>query len=182
MARRFETIDIDDGQVRLGDTLIPGVFSRLEVYGDVVYDEIKTKGHSAAKRQIVGYDDQEIELELLLTTGPEQSSYDKLAVLSKLFYSIDRSSAPKVYTILHPHTTARGISQVTFAGMDSEEDNSRDTIRVNLDFVEFNPIIVTAEKQVRNAAGVESVVGNGVTPAAAGEDPAFFAGMTAGVE
>lgn len=181
-----------DGEVRLGNTLLPGVLFSQAIRNSVRFDRSERDGLSGKSKVPLGWDDAEITLQLELLTDKDGDCYEKLTVLNKIFRDVDKGANPKIYTVTNRHARARGISRVVFSGLDSDEDDREDTILATMTFTEHVPPVVKREKQV--AASTKALgSGSAKAPAVAAKptaapaittdsDSAFSAGFKAGMK
>ncbi|SHI61106.1 hypothetical protein [Halodesulfovibrio aestuarii] len=144
-------ISFEHGELRLGNTLVPGVLSRLSVDGKVRFDEAEQDGRSGKAKVPMGWEDAAVSVTLELLTDEKSSCYDKLASLTRLYQGHDSGGNPMVYRTVNAHLAARNIDEVVFDGLNSSENDQSDSITVSLRFVEHNPPIQLAEK--RSASG-----------------------------
>lgn len=144
-----KVITKDFGQLKVGDTLIPGVFERLEVQGEVAVDEVDVLSESGTSKQPHGFKDASIGIALRLQNDDNSTPYDKLQVIVRVFQKVDASARPFIYRIVNQHTAIWGIKDVVFQGLTSSEDNQDDTIRVQLSFTEYRPTVVKSEAMAK---------------------------------
>ncbi len=137
-------LTIDHGEVRLGGTLVPGVFAGMDVADSVRFDEAGLDNISGKKKIPMGWKDSLLTLDLDLLTD-DTTCYEKLASLNAIFKGMDNNSNPKVYDIVNAHAAARGVEQVVFETLRSMEGSKDDVIRIMLDFVEHNPPTIPPE-------------------------------------
>ncbi|HOS77611.1 MAG TPA: hypothetical protein PLL15_06170, partial [Syntrophales bacterium] len=138
-----------DGEVRLGNKILPGEFVSLTINGDVKFDHVEQDHMSGRPTIPKGWEAVDIRLTLDLLTDDEKSNcYAKLEEINDLFKKADRRADPKIYTVTGRHLHARGIRRVIFAGLYSDEDDQSDVIRATLCFLEHLPTVVKREKQV----------------------------------
>ena len=140
-------ITFEHGELRLGNTLVSGVLSRLSIDGKVRFDEAEQDGLSGKVKVPMGWDDAAISVTLELLTDKQSTCYDKLAELSRLYKGYDSGGNPKVYRTANAHLAARNIDEVVFDGLNSSENNTSDSITVALRFVEHNPPIQMVERR-----------------------------------
>jgi hypothetical protein len=155
-----------DGEVRLGEDLLPGILVSQTIRGAVRFDEAQADGVSGTLKTPLGWTDAAITLNLDLVSDDESDCYDKLTAINRIFKGFDNGANPKIYTVTGRHLRARGIDQVVFSGLDSDEDDQTDVINVSLAFVEHIPPIVDQEEQV---AATDQPAG--ATPSVAAVDP-----------
>lgn len=141
----MEVITNEAGDIKLNDTLLPGVFIRMEVGGKLRFDEKDVPGSSGKRKQPLGYEDAEITLSIRLLTDDNSDCYEKLDVLTSLFHNIDNSAKPYVYRIVNRHVTKWNIREVLFSELRTSETNQDNTIEAALSFVEYKPALVEAE-------------------------------------
>ncbi|SHI73929.1 hypothetical protein ACQ0P8_04025 [Halodesulfovibrio aestuarii] len=140
-------ITFEHGELRLGDTLVPGVLSRLSVDGKVRFDEAEQDGLSGKVKVPMGWEDAAVSVTMELLTDEGSTCYDKLISLSRLYKGHDSGGNPMVYRTTNAHLAARNIDEIVFDGLNSSENNQSDSITVNLRFVEHNPPIQLVEKR-----------------------------------
>lgn len=146
-------LTFEHGNVLLDGNLLPGLFRSLKVHGAARFDEAEPDELSGTVKAPLGWEDAGITIELDLLTGPNLhddskiTCYDKLQKLNAVFKDVSEDKAPKIYSIVSPHVSARGIEQVVFAGLDSTETDEDDVIEASLNFIEHNPPVTTVEKQ-----------------------------------
>lgn len=141
------TITDEFGNVRLGDSDLPGIFTSLEISQDVELDEQELKGRSGKSKQIVGYGDATVSLTLTLTSDDDTTCYEKLEKIQAKFRATDSAARPEVMNIYNVHVTARGVEKVIFKSFNSSEALG-DVITVSLEFEEYIPFVpVSKEKR-----------------------------------
>lgn len=176
----------EDGVINLGGTVLPGLFGSMSVSTGVRYDQAKQDGLSGTAKTPLGWEDAAVNLSLDLLSDETSDCYAKLAGLNRIFKGMDNGHNPKIYTVTNRHLRARGVNQVVFSCLDSEEDDCDDTILVRLCFCEHVPAVVAAEKQVAAAGGkaqaAPAVAAKPATSAAilADNDSPFAAGFAVG--
>lgn len=139
----------DFGQMKVGRTLLPGIFERLEVQGEVTVDEANILAESGSSKQPHGFKDATVTASLVLPNDTNGTPYDKLQVIVRVFKQVDSSARPFIYQIVNKHTAAWGIRDVVFQGLSSSEDDRDDTIHVQLTFVEYRPAVVKTEAMAK---------------------------------
>ena len=140
-------LTFEHGEVTLAGKLVPGILKSQSIGCSVRFDEAEQDGVSGKVKTPLGWDDSDISLTLDLLTDEESNCYEKLAALNAVFKGHDNGGNPKVYEISNPHIIARGVHQVVFAGLDSEESDGDDIISASLKFTEHEPPIQKVEKQ-----------------------------------
>jgi len=141
------TITENVGEVKLGNTILPGIYQSLEVSKKVRLDEAKVPGRSGATKQPTGFEDAEVTLELALANDDSGSALSKLKTIVQLFQGQDSLARPYVYTIVHPLLAAWGIRHVMFRDLKSRDDNQSDLIYASLVFVEHAPPTIKKEQR-----------------------------------
>jgi len=182
-----EYLSFEDGEVKIGGMLLPGILVAQRVAAGVRFDKAH-HDHSSGKRKIpLGWEDADITLTMDLLCDESGDCYSKLMAVNAIFKGSDKGANPRILQVVNRHLRARGVSRVVFAGLESNEDDRTDTIRAILSFTEHLPAVVKREKQV-NAA--KTAVGTPAPtvkakPAAsttivADPDGPFLAGFNAG--
>lgn len=141
-------LSFDHGEVRLGNTLVPGILKSLSIAGRVRFDEAKVDALSGKAKTPMGWEDSDIHIEMAMLSDDESDCYKKLAQLNAIFQGHDNGENPKVYDVVNAHVRARGINHVVFSGLDSNESDEDDVIVASLNFVEHLPPKTRPESQV----------------------------------
>jgi hypothetical protein len=145
--RPKQTITADFGKVKLGDQEVPGIFSQIRIRGGVRFDEVFVPGASGKSRQPLGYEPAEVTVSLRLPNDHVSTPYDKLAQITSMFQSVDDRAKPRVYRIVNKHVAAWRIREVVFKELSSDEDTNDDTIRAELHFEEWRPVVTQTESR-----------------------------------
>ena len=143
----MDVITAEAGEIKLNDTLLPGVFQSMEISGSLRIDEKKVPGSSGKRKQPLGYEDASVSLSLKLLTDDASTCYEKAGVLTGLFHNVDNKAKPYVYRIVNRHLLKWNIREVLFKELRTSEDNRRDTISATLEFTEYKPALVAAESK-----------------------------------
>jgi hypothetical protein len=143
----------DQGEVVLGGKRIDGILKSMSVGGAVRFDESQQDGASGKVKVPLGWNDADITITLELLTDDGGTCYDRLSRLSAVFKGYDNKSNPKIYNVRNAHLLARGVHQVVFSGLDSDESDAEDVITAKLTFVEHNPPIRKVEERQAAKAG-----------------------------
>lgn len=154
----MEVITKETGQIKLNDTLLPGIFESMEVSGKLRFDEKSVPGSSGKRKQPLGYEDANITINVKLLTDDESTCYDKLDQLTSLFHNIDNNAKPYVYRIVNRHMTKWNIREVMFSELRTSEDNQKNIIKAAIGFVEYKPALVEAEAKAATPPSKSSVV------------------------
>jgi hypothetical protein len=155
----MDVITAEAGEIKLNDTLLPGVFQRMEIGGSLRIDEKKVPGSSGKRKQPLGYEDAEVRLALILLTDENSTCYEKAGVLTGLFHNLDNKAKPYVYRIVNRHLSKWDIREVLFKELRTSEDNRRDTIAATLEFAEYKPALVAAEAKAARPPAKSEVKG-----------------------
>lgn len=148
----MEIITEASGQVKVGEALLPGSFQSLEINGDTLIDEVEVEGMKKKPKQINGYADAVIKINLVLQNDDQSSPYKKLEALQNIFKKPGQDK-PTVYDIYNRHTQLRGITKVIFKNLSTVEDNSLDIIKASCEFVEFSPISIQYQNSANATTG-----------------------------
>ncbi len=178
----------DDGEVKLGGELLPGVFIDQRISGAVRFDQSEKDSQSGRNKVPMGFEDADIQITMDLLCDEAGDCYAKLKNINKIFRAA-RNANPKVYAVSNRHCNARGINNVVFSGLASFESDLDDVITISLSFVEHLPPVIKREKQQtaarKTTAGTAAAPAVKSTPAASPtivSDPPnpFMAGLLAG--
>jgi len=146
-------LTFEDGLVKLGNDLLPGLLVQQSIRCAVRYDSANMDHMSGTKKHTKGWEDATITLTLDLLSGPDEvngktvssTCYDKLKIINNLFRG--KTVHPKVYQVTGKHLAARGIRQVVFDSLYSDECDQDDVMQVTLTFVEHLPPVIKRETQ-----------------------------------
>ncbi|BCS55202.1 hypothetical protein GSbR_26030 [Geobacter sp. SVR] len=140
-------LSFEDGAVRLGKDLLPGILVGISVNAGVRFDRA-TRDHMSGKNRIPqGWEDADIKLTVDLICDNESDCYTKLAIINTYFKDSDKGANPQIYNVTNRHLRSRGVSRVVFSGLQSDEDDQCDVIRAVLSFSEHLPAVVKREQQ-----------------------------------
>jgi hypothetical protein len=162
MATEAATLLFDAiGEVKLGDTVLPGLYQSLRVRREVHLEEKKVPGRSGKTKQPLGFGDAEISLRLAWVTDDIGTALQKMTATVAVFQAQDQQARPHVYTVAHPLLAAWGIRTVVFSTLTVEDDNTTDTITGSLELVEHHPVTLQAERRRPRpaAASIEAAAG-----------------------
>ena len=133
-----------------GETLdLPGVYQNMSIGQDVIIDEAKAEGVSGKLKQAQGFDDLNVHLSILLpNTGLTNGVPSNLLELNKInasFQATSSSGTPSRFEIISPHTYVRGVKEVIWSNLSSDEGNEDDTIWLDLSFKQLTQGSTTSE-------------------------------------
>lgn len=151
----------DVGAVKVGDTVLPGLFQRMEVHRALAMDEAAVPGRSGKSKQPLGFEDADVELSVLCQEDEASTAEAKLRTIVSLFQTQDKLARPFVYEITHRLLAVWGIRKVLFHDLRTEEDNESDNLIAVLSFREHEPVTLKAEK--RRPKPVVAAAAGGVT-------------------
>lgn len=151
-------LTIDHGRITLNGAAVPGILKSQAIKGAVRFDTAEPDGHSGTVRTPLGWEDADVVLVVELISGAQtapytgsDTCYEKLARIDRIFKGSDNGGNPKVYDVVNPHITARGIDQVVFSGLQSMETDKDDVLEIHMNFVEHLPFIQTREARVASS-------------------------------
>ncbi|BCS54565.1 hypothetical protein [Geobacter sp. SVR] len=165
-----EHLTFEDGLVKLGNTLLPGILRCQSIRCGVRYDESKHDAMSGKAKVALGWEDAGITLTLDLLCDEVSDCYAKLTAINKVFKATGgKKATPQIYNVTGRHLRARGISRVVFDALDSTESDDDDVIQVQLTFIEHIPAVVKREKRANavKATGTTTPPATKATPAPA---------------
>ena len=138
-------IYVDDNTIKVGGVVLPGLYKSLEIKTEAKVEEQEVEGSTAKPKQATGYEDAKITLEIVLEDGPSNTKEDKLEQIQALFRRSGQAE-PEVHQIVNEHTSKRGVSSVIFKSLSTKETNKKEEIAVSIEFWEYVPMTITAEK------------------------------------
>lgn len=135
-------IYVEDGYVKVGGVVLPGIYKSLEIKADALVEEKEVEGSATKPKQATGYEDAKITIEIQLYDTPNQTKEEKLSSLQNIFRSSGQE-VPSVQSIISEHTSIRGINQVIFKSLSTKETNQKDSITASLEFWEYIPVTIS---------------------------------------
>lgn len=147
-------LSFSHGRVVLGDFEIPGIIKSISIGCNVVFSEAKEDSTSGTTKTPMGWEDSTITIGMVLPTDNTSDCYKKLEDLNRIFKGLDNNKDPKIYRIVNPHLSARGVDEVVFKSLESSEDNATDIVNTNLQFTEHIPAVQIAEKNDSKVPGI----------------------------
>lgn len=151
-------IYIEDNCIKVGGTMLPGLFKSLEVTGSALVEEQEVEGSSVKPKQATGYEDTKVNIELVLYDTSNETALQKLARIHNIFQAPGQA-VPQVLDIVEEQLAARGVSRVIFKGLTSKQDNKAQQITATLTFWEYIPVLITTAKGGA-AGGSSGAAGN----------------------
>lgn len=146
---------MDDDHVMIDGVILPGLYKSIEVTTPAKVDEQEVEGSSVKPKQATGYEDATINIELELYDSPNANKEEKLLLIQNLF-RIKGQELPDVHQIISAHTAIRNVDQVIFKNLVSKETNSKEVLKVTLEFMEYIPQTIKARKKGSKSAGTAS--------------------------
>lgn len=130
-----------DEEIKIGNTVLPGIVQKIEVNGEALIDEVEVEGSKKRPKQAIGYNDITVKITLILTNETDSDVYEKLKVLQNAFKKPSQSK-PEGQSIFNKHLSIRGVTKVIFNKLTTSEDSKSDKMKVTLDFMEYNPVTI----------------------------------------
>lgn len=152
------TIDNDNGEVMVGNTVLPGVFESIEVEDGTQADQVEIQGKEKRSNQRIAYNPTLIRLNLTLLSDEAGPAVQKLEAIHKIYRPSKSVMTPQVYSIISPEAQAHKVDQVTFASIRSRSTNLDDTIFINLEFEEYISITVPVRERPVSGSTTYTVV------------------------
>jgi len=137
---------IDNDQIKLGNTILPGVLESIEVEDDTKIDEVEIKGKKKKASQATEYNPTKVKINLNLLTDERSSAEEKLRIIARLYRPSKSHEKPLVYRIVCDQVQAQGVNEVVFTSLRSRGTNLDDMIFAALEFMEHQPINVSVQK------------------------------------
>ena len=131
-----------------GTRYLPGILDSIEVGDALLVDNAETEGKSGSVKIISGWADADIAITLLLvdipaatneTVTPNITRFDCLREIAGIFKHM-KDGRPGVFTVIHPHIAAWGLSEFVFNSLKSLESRGRRIITCTLEFDEFDSV------------------------------------------
>lgn len=142
----------DNGEIKLGNTVLPGVLESIEVEDDTKIDEVEIKGKTKKASQATEYNATRVRINLNLLSDLKSSAKDKLKIIVRLFRPSKAHENPLVYRMVADQVQAHHVNEVVFTTVRSRATNMNDMIYAALEFMEHQPITVGVSK-VSSAGG-----------------------------
>lgn len=152
------TITDDYGQIKLDDTLLPGIYRGMNVSGSVRIKEEEAPGQSSKFKQALGWDDLQVDISLILPNDEESTPDEKLKQVVQTFRKTDKSAKPIAYRITNKHTVAWGLDKVLIKDLRSDDPPDVDYIKVTLSLVEWESPLVKLETRAVQAPMMDRTV------------------------
>lgn len=144
-----EIIKDNIGHIKVGGTLLPGIFQSMEIEGELRIDEKDIPGSSAKAKQPMGFEDAKVKLIIRLLTDEKSTCYQKLKTITSLFHKVDKHAKPHVYKIVNHLTDIWKLKEVLFKTLRVTDTNQNDSLDVSIDFEEYHPVLVATEKKAK---------------------------------
>ena len=139
-------IFIDDKTIKVGGVILPGIIKSIEVDGEIIYEEIEVEGRTDKPKQVTGYSDGKLYIEVVLHGETEDEVINKLTTIQNIFRK-PASTVPSVYNIVHKHINLRNINNIVFRKLNTKEASGKGyNISASLEFLEYIPIDIKAVK------------------------------------
>lgn len=133
----------DEGAVKLGGVILPGIIKTLDVTGSAQMEEQTIQGSASKPKQAVGYEDVKITIELILSDSPGERVADKIARLEALYHP-PGCSVPPALPIVEETCAARGVDTVIFKSLATKENTQTKQTIATLTLWEYIPVIISA--------------------------------------
>lgn len=135
----------DDTAVKIDGALLPGLIKSFEMKGAATIEEQTVEGSNKTPKQVTGYDDLQITIELTLEDGPTLTARQKYQALVAL-YRKPGQAKPSVHTIVNQHTAAHGVSKVIIKSINGKQLPGMTKMTATLELLEYNTITIAASK------------------------------------
>lgn len=145
-------IYVDDGTVKVGGVVLPGIYKSVEVQHEAQVEEQEVEGSTAKPKQAIGYEDAKVTVSLLLIDGLSSTKEEKLRTIQNLFRKLEQEK-PVVHQLVSTHTSIRGVKRVIFKGLTSKESNKSDQLEASIELWEYVPMTITASSSAVGSSG-----------------------------
>lgn len=153
-------IYVEDELIKLNGVVLPGLVKSIEVTETAKIDEQEVEGSAAKPKQVTGYEDAKINIELIIDDTPTQTKYERYATLRAIF-RIPGQSVPQPIPMISEDTAAHGIENVIFKKRTHKTENKKGQITANLELWEYIPQTIVATTKASNTAGASRRVSSG---------------------
>lgn len=138
-------IYVDDNSVMVGGWVLPGLLKNVEVEGEVLYEEIEVEGRTDRPKQVTGYADGKVFIDIELRGNTKEEVLQKLNKIQRIFRKPDVKT-PYAYYIVNDYINARDINLIILKKVTSKiAAGEAFNIIVNIEFFEYIPITITAK-------------------------------------
>ena len=146
-------IYVDDNSVMVGGWVLPGLLKNIEVDSEILYEEIEVEGRTDKPKQVTGYADAKVFIDIELRGNSKEEVLQKLNKIQRIFRKPDVKT-PYAYYIVNDYINARDINIIILKKVTSKIIAGEGfNIIVNLEFFEYIPITITA----RSSASASNV-------------------------
>jgi len=137
----------------VGGWVLPGLLKNIEVDSEILYEEIEVEGRTDKPKQVTGYADAKIFIDIELRSETKAEVLQKLNKIQRIFRKPDVKT-PYAYYIVNDYINARDINIIVLKKVTSKIVAGEGfNIIVNLEFFEYIPITITAKSSSATASG-----------------------------
>lgn len=137
-------IRLEDEQIKVGDTLLPGVYESMEITSDIRTDEEELE--TGKKVVQYSYNPASIRLNMLLLNDDAGTPEQKLEDVHKVFRSSPSETKPQTYKLVSSHARARQIGAVMLMRLRSQDSNSSEFISISLELQAVESTTIAVQK------------------------------------
>ncbi len=153
-------IYVDDNSVMVGGWVLPGILKNIEVESEVLYEEIEVEGRTDRPKQVTGYADAKVFIDLELRGNSKEEVLQKLNKIQRIFRKPDVKT-PYAYYIVNDYINARDINLIVLKKVTSKIAAGEGlNIIANLEFFEYIPITITAKSSASVTSSAASTSSN----------------------
>jgi hypothetical protein len=175
-------LQFDDGEVWLGQERLSGMFVSISINAGIRFDRAE-RDHMSGKNKIpLGWEDADVKITMDLLCDERSDCFAKLKNINGHFKSSTKGASPKIFDVTNRHLNARGVNRVVFSGLQSDDDDQSDVIRVVLAFSEHLPAVIKREQAANAAppAAPKTKANPAPAPKIVKDDNPFMAGFFSG--
>lgn len=151
-----EYLKPDEQAVKIGDHLVPGTVTGIEVSGELRLEKQKTDGKSGSTNLIKGYEEATVRITVELLGGDSE-----IKALEKIFKGYSSSLASKGVRVVNRHLDARGVKRLIFKGLTTRDDYPRGMVIADLSFSEYDMEAAKLEEKDKASSGLGAGAGTG---------------------
>lgn len=150
-------IYVDDNSVMVGGWVLPGLLKNIEVDSEILYEEIEVEGRTDKPKQVTGYADAKVFIDIELRGNSKEEVLQKLNKIQRIFRKPDVKT-PYAYYIVNDYINARDINIIILKKVTSKIIAGEGfNIIVNLEFFEYIPITITARSSASASSSASNV-------------------------
>jgi len=142
----------EDGLIKLGGVILPGVIKKFEIKAAALIEEVEVEGSTSKPKQATGYEDAKITIELIVDDTSGEKSIRKIERIQSLFKKAGQTK-PQPLSIVSQETSSAGINKVLLKDFNVAKTNKSVQYTATLEFWQYIPMTITAAKSKSGTGG-----------------------------